>query len=320
LIRIDENATNLAVLVLGTTSGVYAVQKGQDYVFIDKFIASRNGFCIFACERVAIRNTNVVLALALTRRQTNFVITARVVDKADPNTVFFEHTVVDTPGADPTLSAAQFQALTGMNLLDLGPDSAEASRSSFLACVGVFQYTDGAAPAVLPTFDNFELWTYRVPTTRRVDAASANPAPPYDSWATAAQTLQDAVDAADPGDEIVVTKGTYATGGRAVYGTLTNRVAVDKPLTLRSVNGPQFTVIEGYQVPGTFNGDGAIRYVYLANGASLSGFTLTNVATRAEGYGSWEMCGGGVWSESLNVVLSSCVVTGNSAESEGGGV
>jgi hypothetical protein len=97
-------------------------------------------------------------------------------------------------------------------------------------------------------------------------------------------------------------------------------VAVDKPLTLRSVNGPQFTVIEGYQVPGTFNGDGAIRYVYLANGASLSGFTLTNVATRAEGYGSWEMCGGGVWSESLNVVLSSCVVTGNSAESEGGGV
>ena len=162
-----------------------------------------------------------------------------------------------------------------------------------------------------------------------VAAANATPAPPYTSWATAATNIQDAVDAADvasvpPGSVLVlVSNGVYATGGRAVAGTMTNRVAVDKPLILRSVSGPQVTVIQGYQVPGTTNGDGAIRCVYLANGASMSGFTLTKGATR----GSWtaaleddQMSGGGLWCESTTEVISNCVVVGNSAGREGGGV
>jgi parallel beta-helix repeat protein len=154
-----------------------------------------------------------------------------------------------------------------------------------------------------------------------VASGSSDPQPPYTNWATAARTIQEAVDAAtSAGALVLVTNGIYADGGRAVYTTMTNRVAVTKPLTLRSVNGPQFTLIQGRQVPGSTNGTGAIRCVYLTNGASLSGFTLTNGATRILGDSDHEASGGGVWCELADAVITNCTLTGNSAFSSGGGV
>lgn len=152
-----------------------------------------------------------------------------------------------------------------------------------------------------------------------VDVNCINPVPPYSGWITAATTIQDAVDAAAPGDQILVNDGIYQTGGRAIgTGTLINRVAVDKAITVQSVNGPGVTLIKGYQLPGITNGDGAIRCVYLTNNAGLIGFTISNGATRGSNATASERNGGGVSCRS-GVIVSNCIIAGNSADFSGGG-
>lgn len=151
-----------------------------------------------------------------------------------------------------------------------------------------------------------------------VSVENATPVFPYDSWTKAATNIQDAVDAAPPGGTVMVTNGLYEAGGAAVEGALTNRVAVTKPLLLQSVNGPEATIIQGYRVPETIVGDGAIRCVYLTNGVVLSGFMLTNGATRASGDPDREQSGGGAWCESTNVLLTNCMISMNTARAGGG--
>lgn len=147
-----------------------------------------------------------------------------------------------------------------------------------------------------------------------VDLNSANPTVPYTNLNTAANDIQTAIDAASDGDTVLVSDGVYNAGGRPVYGILTNRIAINKAVTVQSVHGPAMTIIQGYQVPGDIYGSNAVRCVYMTNNASLIGFTITNGSTWSGYYIDERMeDGGGIWCESTNACISNCVITANSA-------
>jgi hypothetical protein len=147
-----------------------------------------------------------------------------------------------------------------------------------------------------------------------VNPGNPVPAAPYNSWSAAATNIQDAVDAATSGDTILVTNGTYNFGARVGPDGSTNRVWVGAAVTLQSVNGSASTLIDGGKL---------MRCLYLTNGASLSGFTLTNgnsanggalfcASTNAQVVNSSVLnstahAGGGVYSGTL----SNCVIQGN---------
>ncbi|MDD4737238.1 MAG: VCBS repeat-containing protein, partial [Kiritimatiellae bacterium] len=141
------------------------------------------------------------------------------------------------------------------------------------------------------------------------------------TWGTAKQTIQSAVDACViPGGTVWVSNGVYAAGG-VLLGGHSNRVAVTNPITVRSVNGPEQTEIHGARDEGSTNrygcGSNAVRGVYLGDGAVLSGFT---VAAGRSGESETNRYGGGVFCRSTEALISNCVVVGNAALRDGGGV
>lgn len=168
-----------------------------------------------------------------------------------------------------------------------------------------------------------------------VNTASPNPAPPFASWDNAAATIQDAIDAAGESTVVLVTNGVYQQGGRFISGDETNRVVVDKAVTVMSMNGPEWTIIEGAWDAENTNGIASIRCAWLAEEATLGGFTLRNGSAWTNGGGIWA-AGLGLRKNVINCVVSNCVaggmgggvyqgrlwhcqISGNASRSNGGG-
>jgi len=163
------------------------------------------------------------------------------------------------------------------------------------------------------------LVAHAVAATRYVNLNNPSPTPPYTNWPAAATNIQDAIDVSRPGDLILVTNGLYNTGSRTTIDSTPCRTAINKPVTVRSINGPEATVIEGYSVPGSFPFSlSSVRCAYLTNGATLIGFTLANGSVQATSYLNLADLGGGAYCESSSAVLSNCVIM-NCAAYAGGG-
>ncbi len=144
--------------------------------------------------------------------------------------------------------------------------------------------------------------------TRYVDLNSPSPGAPYTNGPSAATNIQDAIDASSAGDLILVSNGTYNVGSRTVVDSTPCRVVINKPITVRSLNGPGVTVIEGYSLPGQFPfSPDSVRCAYMTNGATLIGFTLLNGSVPATSYRDLIDSAGGVYCES-SAIVSNCVI------------
>ncbi|UCG50263.1 MAG: DUF1080 domain-containing protein [Phycisphaerales bacterium] len=110
-------------------------------------------------------------------------------------------------------------------------------------------------------------------------------------------TIQNAIDSARPGTEILIGPGTYNETVN-FHG---------KAVTLRSSDGPQVTIIDatGLGAPAVTcaSGEGA--------NTVFEGFTITGGSSSA---------GGGIYCNGSSPTISDCTLTGNSAVTSGGGI
>jgi len=135
--------------------------------------------------------------------------------------------------------------------------------------------------------------------------------------------IQAAVNAASVGDLILVSNGIYNTGGDVEAGSyLTNRVFCNIAIEIRSVDGPDTTIILGAPDPDTGgHGPAAVRGACLPMnaGATISGFTFSNGYTGISGDSNREQGGGGARIRHMNLITN-CVIIGNFAYGRGGGL
>ncbi len=144
------------------SSPAYHVLFGRTYIALAK--EQKKNLAYFSAARASIKDTNVVLSLALTPVGKNVVLVGKVLDK-DNGALIAQVIATDTPASDPTLSASQLAELTGGRVWQgltadpVGPPHTSGSTQ----LIHVAQESNVAPVTAFATFDNLELRTYEVP-------------------------------------------------------------------------------------------------------------------------------------------------------------
>jgi len=118
------------------------------------------------------------------------------------------------------------------------------------------------------------------------------------SWATPKQTIQAGVDSITMyGGTVLVSNGTYI---------VSDKVLVNKPIVVKSLNGADVTIVDGGGVHRCFN---------LSTPCRIEGFTIKNGhITGADAGGA----GGGIYCASITPIVANCVFTNNFSKHGGG--
>ena len=108
-----------------------------------------------------------------------------------------------------------------------------------------------------------------------VNLNGGNPTYPYAMWSTAATNIQEALNAANPGDVVTVTDGVYTVGSETTSDVTMDRVEVANPVTLNcsfsgNVSGRAYPNTTGASWGGGAGGRPDL-YDGIATGLGLTG-------------------------------------------------
>lgn len=160
---------------------------------------------------------------------------------------------------------------------------------------------------------------------------------PYTNWPDAATNIQAAIDEAGDGDTVLISNGTYYLAGQLLVSSFKTNIAIrglsgapedvvidannyqGKPVTNRCmiVNGNQI-LLEAL----TFTNGRAVGSVWDGYGGALltQNSGKTSLVENCRFVGNIAINGGGVGLTYGTVTLRDCVVRGNAATNQGGGV
>lgn len=110
-----------------------------------------------------IKNENVTLVLALTRRGSDLEIRTRVLDKDNGNALLFEREVTDTPQADLVLPTGSVWGMRSMADLSGVPPPLLSAPGNVAVGVAWSNTERGPQPPAQVIYDNVEVWQYTSP-------------------------------------------------------------------------------------------------------------------------------------------------------------